>query len=96
MGPAVEALAARAGFIGLEIAASLDDDDLNVVIQRWDSVGAYRRALSNYEVKLHAVPLLATAADESTAFEAILTADAQGAEEFARDRASDARTAGPA
>jgi hypothetical protein len=35
----------------------------------WENVGSYRRALSPYEVKLTAVPLLSLAIDEPTAYE---------------------------
>ncbi len=38
---------------------------------QWEHVGAYRRALSAYEVKLHAVPLLSRAIDEPSAFEVV-------------------------
>ena len=37
----------------------------------WENVGAYRRALSSYDVKLHAVPLLGRAIDEPSAFEVV-------------------------
>ena len=36
----------------------------------WESVGAYRRALSAYDVKLTAVPVLSRALDEPSAYEA--------------------------
>ena len=38
---------------------------------RWEHVGAYRRALSAYDVKLHAVPLLSRALDEPSAYEVV-------------------------
>ncbi len=37
----------------------------------WEHVGAYRRALSAYDVKLHAVPLLGRALDEPSAYELV-------------------------
>ena len=37
----------------------------------WEHVGAYRRALSAYDVKLHAVPLLSRALDEPSAYEMV-------------------------
>jgi hypothetical protein len=43
-----------------------------VVGSRWDSVGAYRRALSNYDVKVQASSLLGAANDEPAAFEVLL------------------------
>ena len=38
---------------------------------QWEHVGAYRRALSAYDVKLGAVPLLSRALDEPSAFEVV-------------------------
>ena len=38
---------------------------------RWENVGAYRRALSSYDVKLQAVPLLSRAVDEPSAYEVV-------------------------
>ena len=37
----------------------------------WENVGAYRRALSAYDVKVGAVPLLSTAIDEPSAYEVV-------------------------
>ena len=37
----------------------------------WTGVGAYRRALSAYEVKVHASPLLALGRNEPSAFEVL-------------------------
>ena len=44
----------------------------------WASVGAYRRALGNYDVKLYATPLLAQALDRPSAFEELLDVDGSG------------------
>ena len=37
----------------------------------WEDVGAYRRALSSYDVKVTAVPLLSRAVDEPSAYEVV-------------------------
>ena len=37
----------------------------------WAGPGAYRRALSSYDVKLHAVPVLGRAVDEPGAYEIV-------------------------
>jgi hypothetical protein len=42
-----------------------------VLTTRWEHVGAYRRALSAYDVKLNAVPLLSRAVDEPSAYEVV-------------------------
>ena len=54
-------------------AASVDDPAEWVLVSEWDGVGAYRRALGAYEVKLAATPLLAQARDEAGAFEELVT-----------------------
>jgi len=51
---------------------STDEPTSWVVGSRWDSVGAYRRALSNYDVKVQASSLLGAASDEPSAFEVLL------------------------
>ena len=60
------------------IGRAVDDPTLWTLTTRWESVGAYRRALSNYDVKLHAVPLMYAAIDEATAFEELTAWDAGG------------------
>ena len=64
-------LAARPGYVGGTVGRNLDDPELWVLTTRWEHVGAYRRALSSYEVKLHAVPLLSRALDEPSAYEVV-------------------------
>ena len=66
-----EALAERPGFGSGRIGRNLDDPELWTLVTTWDNVGAYRRALSSYDVKLHAVPLLSRAIDEPSAYEVV-------------------------
>lgn len=66
------ALAARDGFVNGTIGRNLDDPELWLLTTEWDNVGAYRRALSSYDVKLAAVPTLSRAIDEPSAYEAVL------------------------
>lgn len=68
---AIAALAACTGFVDAHLGQSTDEPDLRTITTRWVSVGAYRRALSNFEVKMTAVPLLSTAIDESSAYEVV-------------------------
>ena len=49
----------------------MDDPELWVLTTRWQNVGSYRRALSAYDVKLTAVPLLSRAIDEPSAYEVV-------------------------
>lgn len=74
--PALEALSARPGCLAVRIGRAVDDGGLWVMASEWESVGSYRRALSSYEVKLHAVPLMYRCLDEPSAFEVRLDARA--------------------
>ncbi|QIK76022.1 antibiotic biosynthesis monooxygenase family protein [Nocardioides piscis] len=65
------ALAQRPGYESGTVGRNVDDPDLWVLSTRWENVGAYRRALSAYDVKLHAVPLLSRALDEPSAYEVV-------------------------
>ncbi|MCW2850492.1 MAG: Antibiotic biosynthesis monooxygenase [Nocardioides sp.] len=64
-------LAERPGYVGGTIGRNLDEPTLWVLTTRWEHVGAYRRALSSYDVKLGAVPLLSRAVDEPSAYEVV-------------------------
>lgn len=64
-------LAAQRGYVRGEIGRNLDEPGLWVLTTRWESVGAYRRALSTYDVKLGAVPVLSRAIDEPSAYEVV-------------------------
>ena len=64
-------LAAKAGYVAGAVGRNLDDPALWVLETRWANVGSYRRALSAYDVKLGAVPLLSRALDEPSAYEVI-------------------------
>jgi len=64
-------LAEQAGYVDGTIGRNLDDPTLWVLTTRWDNVGAYRRGLSSYDVKLGAVPLLSRAVDEPSAYEVV-------------------------
>ena len=68
---ALQTLSERAGFVSGTIGRNLDEPSLWTLVTRWEHVGAYRRALSSYEVKLGAVPLLSSALDEPSAFEVV-------------------------
>jgi len=75
---ALSALAGRPGYLRGRLARALDDPAYWCLTTEWESVGAYRRALSAYEVKLHASPLLAESIDEPSAYEPLVEAAADG------------------
>jgi quinol monooxygenase YgiN len=64
-------LAERPGYVDGRVGRNLDEPELWVLTTRWENVGAYRRALSSYDVKMHAVPLLSRAVDEPSAYELV-------------------------
>jgi quinol monooxygenase YgiN len=64
-------LAAQRGYLGGEVGRNVDDPELWVLTTRWEHVGAYRRALSTYDVKLGAAPVLGRALDEPSAYEVV-------------------------
>jgi quinol monooxygenase YgiN len=72
---ALSALAARPGYVDGAIGRNLDDPELWVLTTHWENVGSYRRALSSYDVKLTAVPLLSQAIDEPSAYEVVGDSD---------------------
>ena len=61
----------RPGYVAGRIGRNVDDPELWVLTVEWENVGAYRRALSTYEVKVGAVALLSTALDEPSAYEVV-------------------------
>ena len=62
------AFTACPGFIDGEFGQNLDEPILWSLVTQWQNVGSYRRALSNNEVKMNAIPILAQAIDEPGAY----------------------------
>ncbi|MDQ1749553.1 MAG: hypothetical protein QOE71_609 [Pseudonocardiales bacterium] len=88
---ALDALAVRPGFVRGSLGRATDDEDAWIMVTEWESVGAYRRALGGYEVKLIATPLMAQAVDQPSAFESLISIGSDGARVIrSTDRASDA------
>lgn len=91
---AIEVLAARPGFRSARLGRAADDPAAWVLVTEWEHVGAWRRALSSYEVKLEASPLLGQAADEPSAFEVLDAADGAGSTSDASRRTGTSDRAG--
>ena len=66
-----QVLAVQPGFVAGRIGRNVDDPELWLLTTEWDGPGAYRRALSAYDVKLAAVPTLSRALDEPSAYEPV-------------------------
>ena len=75
-------LAERPGWRSGRIGRAVDDPGLWVLSTEWESVGSYRRALGPPAVRILAMPLLAHAIDEPTAYE-VLVAIGLGADGLA-------------
>ena len=87
---ALTALAERPGYLSGRLARAIEDPSRWTLVTEWESVGAYRRALGNFDVKVHATPLLAESVDTPSAFETLASA-APGEQVVvtASDRAAD-------
>ena len=77
----LELFAARPGYVRGWVARAVDDAEVLVLAHEWTDVGSYRRALSNYEIKLRTV-FLQSAEDEASAFEVLTSRSADGATDF--------------
>lgn len=87
---ALAALAAATGYVSGRLTRALDDPDYWTLVTEWESVGAYRRALGGFDVKVHATPLLSESIDEPSAYETLAAAEPGGPVVVtASDRAAD-------
>jgi heme oxygenase (mycobilin-producing) len=73
--PALAALAGRPGYLSGRLTRALEDPSWWMLVTEWESVGAYRRALGAFDVKVHATPLLAESVDEPSALETLASAE---------------------
>ncbi|MDP9408619.1 MAG: antibiotic biosynthesis monooxygenase [Actinomycetota bacterium] len=88
---ALVAFAGRPGFRSGRLGRASDDPQAWVLVTEWDGIGAYRRSLSSYDVRVHATPLLARAEPEAGAYEVLLSTDDAGPPAVLRSgRAADA------
>ncbi|MFI7587155.1 antibiotic biosynthesis monooxygenase family protein [Spongisporangium articulatum] len=83
---AVRVLTERPGCRAATVGRNVDEPELWTLTTEWATVGDYRRALSNAQVKQYAVPLMYRAVDEPTAYEALTTWNpADGVQEHVSD-----------
>lgn len=66
---ALAVLSAQRGYVDGHVARNVDDPGLWLLQTTWAGPGAYRRALSAYDVKVTAWALLGEAIDEPSAYE---------------------------
>ena len=92
---ALSAFAARPGFLSGRVGRAADDPSAWVLITEWEHVGAYRRSLGAYDVKVDAATLLGRSRNEASAFEVLLSEDTAGPAVTAPSRrAANAATTG--
>jgi quinol monooxygenase YgiN len=65
-------LAVQAGYLAGHVGRNVDDPGLWLLTTQWQGPGAYRRALSSYDVRTAAVPTLSRALDEPSAYEVVV------------------------
>jgi len=75
---ALTVLAARPGYLRGSLGRAYDDPTHWTLLTEWESVGAYRRALGAFDVKVTATPLLAQSLDEPSAYEMLGSAEPGG------------------
>ncbi|MEU5690540.1 antibiotic biosynthesis monooxygenase [Actinosynnema sp. NPDC020468] len=73
---ALELLTAQPGCRRGQLSRSTDDHEHFVLTVEFDSVVAYRRAMSPFDVREHVIPLLSRALPEPSAFEPLLLGEA--------------------
>jgi hypothetical protein len=66
------ALASQRGYVQGHVGRNVDEPELWVLQTMWEGPGAYRRALSAYDVKVVAWPVLGRAVEEPSAYEVVL------------------------
>jgi hypothetical protein len=91
---ALAVLGTQTGYLRGRVGRAADDPTLWVLTTEWEHVGAYRRALSAYDVRVHAVPLLSSAIDEPSAYEVLVADDRAAVADVVgvADGAADGRT----
>lgn len=72
---ALAVLREQPGYVDGVVGHNVDDPDLWLLQTRWDGPGAYRRALSTYDVKVGAWALLGQAIEEPNAYTVIRPGD---------------------
>lgn len=92
---ALEVLCAQPGCESGHVGRALDDPRRWVLQTSWENVGAYRRALSSYDVKVRAVPLMHQQVDEETAYESLVVGSHDGVVDRRSDLAPGAGSAAP-
>jgi len=73
---ALAVLSQQRGYVAGTLGRNVDDPELWVLQTQWEGPGAYRRALSAYDVKVTAWAVLGRAIEEPSAYEIVTPGDA--------------------
>ncbi len=87
-----ELFAQSPGFLSMELGQSTDSLEDLTLIHRWCDVGAYRKVLGRYEVKLEVIPFLSTFALDSVTVEIISNSQSERVESGISSLAPDSQT----
>jgi hypothetical protein len=68
----------------------MDSEVEHVLLSRWSNVGFYRKALSNYQVKVEVIPFISVRTSDSFTAEIVQVSGAGGSESFSSGLAPDA------
>jgi quinol monooxygenase YgiN len=88
----LELCAESPGFLSSELGQSTDSLEDFTLIQRWADVGAYRKFLSRYYIKLEVIPFLSTFTRDSVTVEIIRDSQSDQVERGISSLAFDAQT----
>jgi hypothetical protein len=69
------ALSGRPGFRRGRVGRAMDDDTQWVLSTEWEAVGAYRRGLSSYDVKVVLAPLMRYVVNAPSAYDVVASVD---------------------
>ena len=83
---ALAALAERTGYLQGRLGRAVDEPTTWVMTTEWAGVGAYRRSLSPYDVKVALAPLLVYGRDAVSAFELVASDPPRSGSGTAADR----------
>ena len=88
----VELCVESPGFLSSELGQSTDSLEDFTLIHRWADVGAYRKFLSRYDIKLEVIPFLSTFTKTSVTVEIISDTQSDQVERGTSSLAFDAQT----
>lgn len=90
---ALRVLSESTGFVHGSVARSVDDPSFCIMTMEFSDVGAYRKALSRFEVKATVIPFLSTTLDEISTYEVMSAFTPDGVNAYTSAHAEDSQEA---